>query len=615
MSRFFGFLIVLALFCASASAQRRELLYTLDARPALDDRGLLHVTIRYEGVPDGPVAFSIPAWKPGHYEIEEWQSRIANVVAESAGGRQLPVTYDGDRTWLVESDRDEIIVFEYDVTTPDARSSWLACEGPETFLYVRNATSNVPCTLKVELPGKWKVECALAREKGDPPVFRAIDYDELVDSPIEIGELTTDSFEWDGRTYHLVYNVEPRFDRTVMIDMTRSIVAYQTKMMGVVPFERYYFMWHLHDVGPNSFTGGLEHRASTTLSLPQSYFQRSVVDETASLVAHEFFHLWNVKRIRAATLGPFDYSTKVPVRSLWLLEGVTDYYADMTCVRTGIWSESRWLRQMRGEIQSLYSNPSYLLESVEEASLAAFDRGYGGAGLDYYNVGKLIGLCLDLEIRAATDNKRSLDDVMRLLYERYALPKPGYRDPDIRTVVSEIAGRDMSGWFKDFVEGNKDLPFATALQRIGVDFTRTETRVRVSSSTIGALHPTVTVEETGEGDRKSWVVVSVGSRAGLDLSPGDVIEAFDGRTPLPPSGTRTFIGRNMTSALRKNSTSNGVAMRVRTGEATRVIRLAVPERIEYRIETMDWRKDGLTERAAAMRAAFFEKSAASRPTR
>lgn len=608
-------LIVLAILCAVASAQRRELIYTLDARPAVEDRGVVHVSIRYEGVPDDPVAFSIPAWKPGHYEIEEWQSRISRVVAESGGGRQLAVNYDGDRTWVVDSDRDEIVVIEYDVACPDAKSSWLACEGPETFMYVRNATANVPCTLKVELPAKWKVECALAREKGDPPIFRAIDYDELVDSPLEIGELTTDSFEVDGRTYVLVYNVEPRFDRNAMVEMTRSIVSHQTKMMGIVPYERYYFMWHLHDVGPTSFTGGLEHRASTTLYLPQSYFQRAVVDQTAALVAHEFFHLWNVKRILAATLGPFDYSTKVPVRSLWLLEGVTDYYADMTCVRTDIWNESRWLRQMRGEIQSLYSNPSYLAESVEEASLAAFDRGYGEAGLDYYNAGKLIGLCLDLEIRSATDNKKSLDDVMRLLYERFALPKPGYKDSDIRSVVSEVAGRDMRDWFRDYVEGQKDLPFAVLLPKLGIEFTRTENRVRVSSSTIGALYPTVTVEETGDGDKKEWVVVSVGSRAGVDLSPGDVIESFDGRAPLAPGGNRTFIGRNMASSLRKNSTSTEVTMRVRGKEASRSVKLPVPERIEYRIETMDWRKDGISEKAAALRTAFFEKSATSKPTR
>lgn len=584
-------LILCGFLCAALGAQSR-LFYHIDTRPSRETPGAIHVRIEAEGCPVGDVTFMIPAWKPGHYQIEEWQRRIRNVAARDGEGNVLKIAHaDGERSWTVKDKQGEFVAIEYDTTTTHATKNWLSIEGPETLMFARGAT-NVPCPLKVEVPEKWTIECALVRETAEIPVFNADDYDDLVDAPLEIGELTTDTFEVAGKPHILVYNQPPLFDRKAMVEMTRTIVEYQASIMGGLPYARYYFMWHLHDAVPGTFMGGLEHRASTTLYLPQRYFKNDLIEQTASLVAHEYFHLWNVKRIRPWQLGPFDYTSKVPVRSLWLLEGVTDYYADETCRRTGLWSESRWLRQTLGEIQALYGNASYGDESAEASSLAAFDRPGGDGGIDYYNLGKLLGLLLDIEIRAATNNEKCLDDLMRVLFQRFGAPRPGYHDPDIATAIVDVSGVDMRSFLKDYVEGARDLPFEQTLAKAGMIFKRTEAIARAGSEHVGRLYPAIEVRNAGTPGEPRWIVSGDPGKNDLGLATGDEVVAFDGEVPRAPTASRTFVGRNVLAASRrKNDLSAKVVMSVRTNGVERQVSIAVPTRRRFTATTLEYATD------------------------
>jgi predicted metalloprotease with PDZ domain len=590
--------ILLAFGLAPAGAQT-SFAYRLDLRPSVRDRGRVRVAVTAKGVPEGPVSFCIPAWKPGAYRLENWQRRVANLTATGPSGAALTVDYKPDRTWVVSGDHQGQVHVEYDMLASDYRASWVCCEGPETFLYVRNPNTGTavaaPCTLAVDAPIGWKVVCALHQDAAPEwtTTFTAPDYDTLADCPVEAGELVIDSWKMPDETkasgfvaYTLVYNMEPRFDGKAMRDMCRKIVECATKLMRVVPYDRYYFMWHLHD--QQAFTGGLEHLYCTTLYLPQFALARSVEDH-ASLVAHEFFHLWNVKRIRPLQLGPFDYSAKVPVSSLWLMEGVTDYYAEVICVRSGIWSENRVLREIKSQLQSLHDDVGYHVESVEESSRAAFDRKWMEGGIDYYNMGKIIGLLLDIEIRTSTKNAKSLDDVMRLLYERFAPPKLGFKDADVRVAVSEIAGRDMREWLQLYVEGKRDLPFAESFARAGLLFSRTETRVRESSQDMAHRNPEVIVENKGDDLAPSWSVLATAENTTgdetLPLKVGDVIEAIGGKTPRAATNTRTFIGRNLALAMRGlPSDVASVLMTVKRGTDTIEVPLRVPMRSRYKVD-------------------------------
>lgn len=573
----------------AARTDRTTLNYRIDARPAATTKGAIHVTVEALNLNEGvdKIVFAIPAWKPGAYRLENWQRRIKNVRARDEVGGKLAVDYDpaDERKWIVSGDHGGTVVFEYDSEASDALENWLSCEGPETLVYLDGATNGVPCSLSVDVPDGWSVVTPLEQEEGADR-FNAPDYDTLADCPIEIGRLLVDrdpkDLTIDGREYVICYNAEPRFDQRRMRDMTARIVRYLTGVMGSAPYRRYYFIWHLHE--GQDFTGGLEHLYGTVLYVPQFAMVRGV-DEMASLVAHEFFHLWNVKRIRPKPLGPFDYADKVAVRSLWFSEGVTDYYADVCCVRAGFWSERRYVAELRTQIQGLLDNPGYRAESAEDASFAAFDRRFMAGGIDYYEMGKLLGLLLDIEIRAATGNKKSLDHMMRTLYERFAPPKPGFKDQDLVDVASETAGRDMRPFFRDYVAGKKELPFETVLAKAGLVFRKTDEKRRETTETLSRLHRDLIVEPIEIEGESAWRVAAPEKHGELDLAKGDLIVAVDGQEPVAATAGRSFIGRNIAAAVRRpRFAAAAVVFRVRRDGTEFDLPVRIPERTVSRIE-------------------------------
>lgn len=422
------------------------------------------------------VDVQMPAWSPGDYEVQNHARYVQNLRAFDGEDRELPVSRRNLHTWRVEKGEDNRVIIRYSLpNTPpgnfsenvQVKSRYAFYNGPALFLYVVGEKS-APAVLQVELPPGWLRAISPLEPMPDGPPggraarFSAPDYDTLADSPLLVGECVTREFTFAGRP-HLIafFGAHRGVPYDSFPPVLQKIVAEQNRLMGGPPYARYVFFL---DIGGRG--GGLEHLNSARIAWDRT----TPVRYLASLAAHEFFHLWNVKRIRPIVLGPFDYIRPPRTRSLWFCEGVTDYYAELTARRAGLTSEEACLAGLAAAIRELRSNPAARRITAEEASLRVWEEkgssGYGG--LSYYLKGRLIGLCLDLKIRGLTDNRASLDDVMRDLLARYGLPKPGFLEDGIREAVIRAAGPEMGPFYDKLCRTTEEMPFAECLGYAGL---------------------------------------------------------------------------------------------------------------------------------------------------
>jgi predicted metalloprotease with PDZ domain len=275
--------------------------------------------------------------------------------------------------------------------------------------------------------------------------------------------LIVKEFTVEGKPHRAVFfrNVPTEAEAEASVPTLKHIVQAGSKIMGGLPYDRYSFLFDMGGRG-----GGLEHLNSSRLAMRGAPSERA-----AGFIAHEFFHLWNVKRIRPRVLGPFDYITPPKTRNLWFAEGVTEYFAEIATRRAGLTSERDFLDHWRGATQWFQQVPARRRVSADESSLRVWEAnnssGYGG--LNYYQKGELIGLCLDLKIRHVTENRRSLDDVMRELFKRTNPPKPGYGEDEIREVVNLVAGQDISAFYDLLARSTEEMPFAECFSYAGLD--------------------------------------------------------------------------------------------------------------------------------------------------
>ena len=302
--------------------------------------------------------------------------------------------------------------------------------------------------------------------------YRAEDFDTLVDSPILAGNPAVYEFEVGGKKHYLVNEGEAGvFDGARAVKDVQKIVQAAVTMWGSAPYQKYVFLNLLTEAG-----GGIEHRNSTVLmasrwatSTPRRY------QNWLGLVSHEFFHTWNVKRLRPVELGPFDYDREVYTPSLWIAEGVTDYYGDVMLRRAGLTDDGDLVASVGQLIRMLQTTPGRLVQPVEDASFDAWIRHYRpdenspNVAISYYTKGAVIGFLLDAKIRKATNGARSLDDVMRLAIQRYSGAK-GYTPQEFQKTVHEIAGTDFGAWWHDVLDTTKELDYSEALDWYGLRF-------------------------------------------------------------------------------------------------------------------------------------------------
>ncbi|MGA8891789.1 MAG: PDZ domain-containing protein [Anaeromyxobacteraceae bacterium] len=411
---------------------------------------------------------ALPVWTPGSYLVREFSRHLEGIEADDGAGRRLPVTRLDKHRFQVEAAGASQVRVRYRVyaNDPTVRTSHLDgthgyFNGANLFLYAEGRVG-VPVELTVDAPRGWKVATAL---DGGPARFTARDYHELCDSPVEVGTHELATFEALGKRHEVAIAGRGHVDVARFVTDLRRIVEHLGALMGGLPYERYLFIVHVAD----KRRGGLEHERSTTLDVARSaFFPREAYEETLALAAHEFLHLWNVKRLRPAAFHPYDYAREQYTRLLWWFEGATSYYDRLSVLRAGLGDAKGYLRHLGEQFTALARQPGAGKMSLEEASLTAWvkyyrpDENSGNSAISYYQKGELVALSLDLALRRAGG---SLDDLLRALHARYAekgLPEDGV-ERAAAEVMGEAAARDF---FDRFVRGT--APLEPGLDLVGL---------------------------------------------------------------------------------------------------------------------------------------------------
>jgi predicted metalloprotease with PDZ domain len=422
----------------------------------------------------------MPVWAPGSYLVREFSRNIEGFSAADESGGPLKWSKISKNRWRVRSKSASTIQVTYRVYAFErsVRSSFLdrshaTINGSSLFMYVEN---HLKCVhrLRIEPFADWtRISTALSPAGSEPGVYLAPDYDTLIDSPLEIG--TQQELEFTVRDIpHRVsiYGVG-NCDAAVLRADLQKIVEAAVELMGDIPYPNFTFLINLASEG----NGGLEHANSMLLQVNRWAFRpEDRYKHFLELAAHEYFHVWNVKRIRPSALGPFDYGQENYTRLLWVAEGFTDYYAGQILRRAGLLTADEYLDALSKSIKELQETPGRLQESLADASFDAWirfyrkDENFPNRSVSYYLKGSLVGLVLDLEIRNRREGK-SLDDVMRLLYAKYHRRRGrGFTEEGFRAACEEIAGGSLSRIFEDYCYGTADLDFPLYLDYAGLRF-------------------------------------------------------------------------------------------------------------------------------------------------
>jgi predicted metalloprotease with PDZ domain len=451
---------------------------TIRYRVSLGDpeQHLFHVSMTVPITPgDREVRVQMPAWNT-LYQVRDFAYRVRHV---SAAGRGLPEKLD-KQTWrfpLGPSDKPpSTMTLNYSIYWDEPGPFNSQLNGHHAFINLAEILMYVP-TRRAEateivfddLPPGWNLAAELPALHG-PNSFAASSYDSLVDAPVEAGKFEEFEFDSVGGHFRVVMDAGGA-NRSRLQAALEAITGYQIRLMGGAPFGQFTFFVHTGP-GASMGEGGMEHMNSTAIAGPS-------LEADVALAAHEFFHVWNVKRIRPQALEPIDYTQEQYTRSLWFAEGFTDAYTSYTLERTGLWSKKQFYDDLAEQIERVETRPAHAWQSAEESSLDAWFEKYDGynvpdRSVSYYDQGQILGELLDLEIRDATDNHKSLDDVFRLMNDKFAKQGKFYDESsDIRASIEQIAGESFGDFFQRYVSGVEDPPYNQILAIAGLEL-RTE---------------------------------------------------------------------------------------------------------------------------------------------
>ncbi|MDT5269789.1 MAG: hypothetical protein QOH49_1975 [Acidobacteriota bacterium] len=515
-------------------ADAPEISYTVSmARPHTH---LFNVEARVRYASAAPAALDLlmPVWTPGSYLVREFERNVQDFDARDGAGRVLAWTKTNKSTWRVETAgarevrvRYAVYANELTVRTSELNDRHAFWNNANLLMYP-DGLLGASSTLKVEPFGDWKIATGLPAVAGAPNTFRAENFDILYDSPFLLSDFRVLSFEVKGVPHRVVIDGEGRYDAERVRRDVQKIVEAEVELMGEIPYRDYTFLLMLGEKGG----GGLEHLNSTALTWRRFGF--STADDWRglhTLFAHEFFHLWNVKRIRPDVLGPFDYTQENYTRLLWVAEGITSYYENVFVRRAGLLNDRKYLDVIARDIQTMQQTPGRLVQSAEEASFDAWIKHYRpdentvNSSVSYYEKGALLGLLLDLEIRRRSGGAHSLDDVMRALYRDFFKQSRNYTPEDFQRTAERAAGGSLEEFFRRYVRGREEVDYDTALAWVGL---------RLDTASDAAGRPAPAVADLGasleEKDGRLTVKnVPAGTPAyEQGLSAADQIVAVDG---------------------------------------------------------------------------------------
>jgi len=440
---------------------------------------VVHVRIHLAGT-SAERDVQLPAWN-ALYQIRDFAQNVRYVRAHDDQNVELPVRKLDKTTWRI-SHAESGAEVEYDI--------YLDQQGPfgaqynsehaflnlaEVLMYPLDARDSQMTVTFIGLPEKWQIATSLESLRPGVPsargIFVARNYDRLVDAPIELGSFHETSFDVNGATIRIAVDADPAdYNMSALADMVRKIVAAEMEWMDDKPFGEYLFIYHFpHGLG----AGGMEHAYSTSIETNADRIKEDPVS-LASTTAHEFFHLWNVKRIRPQSLEPIDYVHENYTRALWFSEGVTSTVADYALLRAGISDERRFLTDLSHEIATLQKRPAHRTQTVEDSSLDTWFDKYPqyrlpARSISYYNKGEILGVLLDLAIRDRTKGTKSLRDLLRWMNKTYAYGSRYFNDTDgVRQAAETVSGSNLDDFFRRYVSGLDELPYNELLQRVGL---------------------------------------------------------------------------------------------------------------------------------------------------
>lgn len=493
---------------------------TLRYRVKVDDPGTRRYQVTMEAVARGDTTLvSLPAWTPGHYTVENYARFVQRFRAEDEEGRSLRWDKLDKDTWRIETNGASRVrlTFEYLAEEVELSMSLLRDDfgffnGTNLFLFPATGY-DFPAEVRFELPEGWRVATELHEKSG---VYHARDYHELVDNPTFLGHFAMDSIRVDGRWIRLAVYPERHLTEQAKEAALRGLGRIAETIHGLFggpPYERYTTFVYLDDQGI-MFVAGLEHANSQLDIMPALLFRQprfSFRPYLYGLLAHEYYHAWNVKRIRPTGLWPYEYDREQFTPLLWVSEGITDYYAHVVLVRSELWNENEFWAEVRGWVASVEAEPAH--EAVEDASLNTWIEPTFINQYYYYDKGALLGLLLDIRIRHATDNRSSLDDVMGRLYRKHYREGRGFSTRDFMGYVAEVIGEEAArSFYRDYIDGRQPLPYRETLALAGISF-QTDT----------IIEPFLGVQVTPDRNGRMVVrqVVPASIADGVGLRPGD----------------------------------------------------------------------------------------------
>jgi predicted metalloprotease with PDZ domain len=563
---------------------RTEALIRYRVRLADLDRHWFEIECRLENAADDQ-RFSLPAWIPGSYLLRDFARHVVRVEAKS-GREPLAAVKTGAAEWSVRG-ASGTLIFTITVYALDqsVRGAYLDRQrgyfnGPCVFVAPAGREAE-PIEITLEPPPQsqcegWRVATALAPGELDERGFgtyRAADYDELLDHPVEISDFESVEFEAGDVPHRLVIagRFESDLDR-IAADLTQLCTA-QIEFFGKpAPFDRYWFL----GLAVGEGYGGLEHRASTSLIFgrddlpkageagPSRDYQRFL-----ALASHEYFHSWHVKRTKPAAFMPYRLDRRNHTRLLWVFEGITSYYQDLMLVRSGVVGVSAYLQRLGEILTRVFRMPGRFEQSLEASSFDAWDVLYRpephhpNTTISYYTKGALVALVLDLKLRLDTAGRTSLDDVMRELWRRYGARGVGVPEDGFERLAAEVSGLDLTSFFASAVRGTEDPPLKELLAEFGIVLEmraaagpddRGGAAVRSSNGELLSLGVAVREREHG---LELTSVLHGGSAERAGLNPGDVLVAID---------RLRVTGRNLARRLARFETGERVTASVFRGD-------------------------------------------------
>jgi predicted metalloprotease with PDZ domain len=569
-------LVLLFIAAPAPSAQGRKLQIDYNVKIASIPDRLFHVTAEIKNINGPTLDLSMPTWTPGWYTIENYYKNVLRFQTTDLQGNRLPQTMILKQTWRIDTTGVDAVRAQFDyyadvlsLNQAKISDNFAFFTGTELFVQAKGRESGPP-TVTFDVPRGWKIVSAL-KETADPMKFTAPDYDTLVDAPTEMGTFDVTRFQVEGKPHYFLATPAGAFSRANTEQFTQiltRIARAEGAVFGGLPYDKYIYFYFFARPESNA-AGALEHLNSHVAFVDPAASPARM----AGTAAHEFFHLWNVKRIRPIEMWPYDYSRENETPLLWVSEGFTNYYGSLATYRAGLDTREQFLENVSSAISGVESNEARRYISPAESSVSTW-VGYDtpvSFGISYYTQGQNLGALLDLSIRHDTGAAKGLDDLMRLLYRQFYEKGKGFSTEDMIAAIRELTLQDYHGFYKRYVNGVEVPPYDTILGYAGY-------KIEKSSHLIPVLG--LQLNLTPEGSQVARIAPGSGAAA-AGLAVGDLLLSIDGvevrrRLAGLQERLRDKIGKTVTVVFRREGKSQTASVKVGSYEESEIRLVELP---------------------------------------